>query len=55
MSDNRTIVNVDLGSRSYDIHIGAGLLDTLSEAEILDLLAYLRSGGQPDHPLYETP
>ncbi|HPF41309.1 MAG TPA: 3-dehydroquinate synthase [Phycisphaerae bacterium] len=31
MSDNCTIVNVDLGSRSYDIHIGAGLLDTLGQ------------------------
>jgi hypothetical protein len=30
----------------------AGLLDTLSEEEILDLLGYLRSGGNPEHPLY---
>ena len=34
----------------------AGLLDTLSEEEILDLLAYLRSGGNPDSPIYsESP
>lgn len=31
----------------------AGLLDTLSEEEVLDLLAYLRSGGNPAHPLYQ--
>lgn len=31
----------------------AGLLDTLNEEEVLDLLAYLRSGGNPTHPLYE--
>ena len=31
----------------------AGLLDTLSEEEIVDLLAYLRSGGNPDHPMFE--
>lgn len=31
----------------------AGLIDTLSEEEILDLLAYLRSGGNADHPIYK--
>jgi putative heme-binding domain-containing protein len=30
----------------------SGLLDTLSEEEIVDLLAYLRAGGNPKHPLY---
>ncbi|RIK79589.1 MAG: hypothetical protein DCC67_10315 [Planctomycetota bacterium] len=30
----------------------AGLLNTLSESEILDLMAFLRSGGQRDHALY---
>ena len=32
----------------------SGLLDTLKKDEILDLLAYLRSGGNPDHPLYDS-
>ncbi len=31
----------------------AGLLDTLTEREILDLLAYLRSGGNRSHALYQ--
>jgi putative heme-binding domain-containing protein len=31
----------------------AELLDTLNRDEILDLLAYLRAGGNPEHPLYE--
>ncbi len=31
----------------------SGLLDTLSESEILDLMTYLRSGGNPEHPLYQ--
>jgi hypothetical protein len=30
----------------------AGLLDTFTEAEIIQLMAYLRAGGQSDHPLY---
>ena len=29
-----------------------GLLNTLSRAEILDLLAYLEARGNPRHPLY---
>ena len=29
-----------------------GLLDTLTKEEILDLLAYLRSGGDPEHELF---
>lgn len=32
----------------------AGLLDTLSEGEILDLMVFLRSGGDPQHPLYSA-
>jgi hypothetical protein len=31
----------------------AGLLDTLSLEEILDLLAYLESGGDPGHPSFQ--
>jgi putative heme-binding domain-containing protein len=33
----------------------AGLLDTLNQEEILDLLTYLRSGGNSEHPLYQSP
>jgi putative heme-binding domain-containing protein len=29
-----------------------GLLDTFSEEEILDLLAFLKAGGDPGHPVY---
>ena len=32
-----------------------GLLNTFSVAEIADLLAYLRSGGRRDHPLFSAP
>jgi hypothetical protein len=31
----------------------SGLLDTLNEQEILDLLAYLRAGGNPKHAIYQ--
>ena len=30
----------------------AGLLDTLDEQGVLDLFAYLRSGGSPDHAAF---
>ena len=30
----------------------AGLLDTLDREEILDLLAYLLSRGNPEHPMF---
>lgn len=30
----------------------SGLLDTLTQREALDLIAYLKSGGDPDHPIY---
>ena len=32
----------------------SGLLNTLSDEEILDLTAFLRSGGKPDHELFST-
>jgi putative heme-binding domain-containing protein len=32
----------------------AGLLNTLSAEEIMDLTAFLRSGGAPDHELFTT-
>ncbi|MEM9660454.1 MAG: hypothetical protein AAF961_18985, partial [Planctomycetota bacterium] len=31
-----------------------GLLDTLDGEEILDLLTFLRSGGDADHEIYEA-
>ena len=31
----------------------SSLLDTLTKEEILDLVAYLRSGGDPEHPLFK--
>tara|TARA_R110002095_G_scaffold40574_1_gene37415 strand:- start:256 stop:543 length:288 start_codon:yes stop_codon:yes gene_type:complete len=30
-----------------------GLVDTLTSEEALDFLAYLRSGGNPDHELFQ--
>jgi putative heme-binding domain-containing protein len=30
-----------------------GLLDTLNQDEVLDLLAYLKSGGNPKHEVYK--
>lgn len=32
-----------------------GLIDTLTAEEIVDLIGYLRAGGNPDHPLYSQP
>jgi hypothetical protein len=31
-----------------------GLLNTLTAEEILDLTAFLRSGGKPDHELFKA-
>ncbi len=31
-----------------------GLLDTLDKNEVLDLMAYLLSGGDPDNPMFQT-
>ena len=31
-----------------------GLLNTMNEKDILDLLAYLISAGNPDHPLFQN-
>jgi len=33
----------------------SGLLNTLNETEILDLMAYLKSGGNPSSPIYQSP
>ncbi|TWU58276.1 ThuA domain-containing protein [Rubripirellula reticaptiva] len=32
----------------------SGLLDTFTEEEIVDLIAYLRAGGRADHPVYQS-
>lgn len=32
----------------------SGLLDTFTQEEIIQLMGYLRSGGRPDHPLYQS-
>ena len=39
-------------SWSATSYMPSGLLDTLSREEILDLLAYIESGGEPQHPVY---
>ena len=31
-----------------------GLLNTMSDKDVLDLLAYLISAGNPDHPLFKN-
>ena len=31
------------------------LLNTLKRDEVLDLLAYLKAGGNPEHPIYQHP
>jgi len=52
---NLTIVNreqIEEQRPSPTSQMPEGLLDTLSKEEILDLLAYLRSGGDPDHELF---
>jgi len=30
-----------------------GILNTLTRSEILDLLAYIQSGGDPDHAIFK--
>jgi hypothetical protein len=32
----------------------SGLLDTFSQDEIADLVAYLRAGGRANHPIYKN-
>jgi hypothetical protein len=39
-------------SWSATSYMPSGLLDTLSREEIHDLLAYIESGGNPQHPVY---
>ena len=46
---------IDSSKPSPNSMMPSGLLDTLSQAEILDLLAYLRSGGNPTHAIYSKP
>jgi putative heme-binding domain-containing protein len=50
-----TSVNVDTIEEQFPSPISMmpqGLLDTLSQDEILDLVAYLRSGGDPNHTAF---
>ncbi len=42
-------------ARSPTSMMPQGLLDTLKRDEILDLLAYLVSGGDPEHQVFQTP
>jgi putative heme-binding domain-containing protein len=44
---------IELMAPSPTSPMPAGLLDTLSLEEILDLLAYLESGGDPGHPSFQ--
>ncbi len=41
-------------SPSKNSMMPTGLLDTFTPEEIIDLLAYLRAGGRPNHPIYRT-
>ncbi|QDV51876.1 c-type cytochrome [Gimesia fumaroli] len=50
-SVNRDMVEEMLPSKSS--MMPTGLVDTLTKEEALDLLAYLRSGGNPDHELFK--
>jgi glucose/arabinose dehydrogenase/mono/diheme cytochrome c family protein len=42
-------------SLSATSYMPTGLLDTLTHEEILDLLAYIESGGNPQHPIFSRP
>jgi len=44
---------IELQAASPTSPMPAGLLDTLSLDEILDLLAYIESGGDPGHPSFQ--
>jgi len=53
---NLTVVNrdtIDEMMPSKASMMPTGLVDTLTKEEALDLLAYLRSGGNPDHELFQ--
>ncbi|MCM2371032.1 c-type cytochrome [Aporhodopirellula aestuarii] len=50
-----TVVDRDSIEETFEAKISmmpTGLLDTLTSEEIVDLIAYLRSGGNPDHRIY---
>ena len=47
--------NIDKIEPSKVSMMPTGLLDPLREDEILDLLAYVISGGDPDHPAFRKP
>jgi len=55
--DNNTWINRKVIDDQYPSKVSvmpAGLFDTLDSAEILDLLTYLRAGGEAGHELYES-
>jgi len=55
--DNNTSINRNEIDDQYPSKVSvmpAGLLDTLDTAEILDLLTYLRAGGEAGHELYNS-
>ena len=47
--DRETVEHTSPASNSM---MPAGLLDTFTEQEIADLVAYLRAGGNAVHPIY---
>ncbi len=55
--DKNTVINRNEIDAQYPSDVSvmpAGLLDTLDGSEILDLLAYLRAGGEASHDLYKS-
>jgi uncharacterized repeat protein (TIGR03806 family) len=47
-----TIRKTDIRASSANSNMPAGTVNTLSETQVLDLLAYLISGGASDHPAF---
>ncbi|NOY43244.1 MAG: c-type cytochrome [Planctomycetes bacterium] len=55
--DNNTVIKRDEIDDQYPSDISVmpmGLLDTLDGSEILDILTYLRAGGEASHELYKS-
>jgi putative heme-binding domain-containing protein len=60
MLDPQNFTNLDRKSitemkPSPNSMMPSGLLNTLSKEEVFELLAYMKSGGNPAHPLYQQP
>ena len=47
--------NIEIRTHSEISEMPEGLLNILTEEEILDLIAYLSAGGDPDHRFFVTP